>query len=117
MVTARRRFSGRRHKSGKPAQHARVKKDVMVSGRAADRKDPSNSRRNPARILDRDPISELHQGQRSDVPRQWAGHMTAPDHIAKTASKTLARVGRPHMTFLRQDVPRKWHVYCDQVTD
>ena len=72
----------------------------MVSGRAADRVDPSNSRRNSARILDRDPISELHQGQRLYAPRQWAGHMTAPDHIAETASKTLARGGRPHMIYL-----------------
>ena len=37
----------------------------MASGRAADREDPDNSKRNAARILDRDPISELHQGQRS----------------------------------------------------
>ena len=34
MVTARRRFSGGRHKSREPTQNARVKKDVMVSGRA-----------------------------------------------------------------------------------
>ena len=63
----------------------------MASGRAADREDPCNSRRKSARILDRDPISELHQGQRSYAPRQWAEHMTAPDHIAKAASKVLAR--------------------------
>ena len=56
----------------------------MASGRAADREDPDNSKRNAARILDRDPISELHQGQRSHAPRQRAGHMTAPDHFAKT---------------------------------
>ena len=37
----------------------------MASGRAADRKDPDKSKRNAARILDWDPISELHQGQRS----------------------------------------------------
>jgi len=50
------------------------------------------------RILDWDPISELHQGQRSDAPHRRAGHMTAPDHIAGTAWKTLARGGRPHMS-------------------
>jgi hypothetical protein len=71
----------------------------MASGRAADREDPYNSRRNAARSLDWDPISELHQGQRSYAPRQWAEHMTAPDHIAGTASKVLARGGRPHMNF------------------
>jgi hypothetical protein len=38
----------------------------MASGRAADREDPENSKRKAARNLDRDPISELHQGQRSD---------------------------------------------------
>ena len=42
--------------------------EVMASGRAAGREDPGNSRRNAARSLDWDPISELHQGQRSDVP-------------------------------------------------
>jgi hypothetical protein len=66
----------------------------MASGRAADREDPGNSRRNAARILDWDPISELHQGQRSDAPHRRAGHMTAPDHIAGTARKTLACGGR-----------------------
>jgi len=71
----------------------------MASGRAADREDPGNSRRNAARSLDRDPISELHQGQRSDAPHRRAGHMTAPDQIARTASKALARGGRPHMTY------------------
>ena len=50
--------------------------------------------RNAARSLDWDPISELHQGQRSYAPHQRAGHMTAPDHFARAASKTLARGGR-----------------------
>lgn len=70
----------------------------MASGRAADREDPDNSRRNAARSLDRDPIRELHQGQRSYAPHRKAGHMTAPDHIAKIASKALAGGGRPHMS-------------------
>jgi hypothetical protein len=69
----------------------------MASGRAADWEDPGNSRRNSARSLDRDPISELHQGPRSYAPHREAGHMTAPDHIAKIFQKTLARGGRPHM--------------------
>src|SRR5215470_14083409 len=46
-----------------------------------------------ARSLDRDPISELHQGQRSDVPHQRAGHMTAPDHFAETELNILRRRG------------------------
>jgi hypothetical protein len=71
----------------------------MASGRAANREDPGKSKRNAARSLDWDPISELHQGQRSYAPHQRAGHMTAPDHFAGTASKALARGGRPHMTF------------------
>jgi hypothetical protein len=66
----------------------------MASGRAADREDPGNSRRNEARSLDWDPISELHQGQRSYAPHQRAGHMTAPDHSASAASNSLARGGR-----------------------
>ena len=71
----------------------------MASGRAADREDPDNSRRNAARILYWDPINELHQGQRSYAPHRRAGHMTAPDHFAGTALKTLARGGRPHMIY------------------
>src|SRR5580700_229481 len=66
----------------------------MASGRAADREGPGNSRRNAARSLDWDPISELHQGQRSYAPHQRAGHMTAPDHSASAASNSLARGGR-----------------------
>ena len=65
----------------------------MASGRAADREDPKKSKRRAARSLDRDPISELHQGQRSDAPHQRAGHMTAPDHFAKTALNVLRRRG------------------------
>jgi hypothetical protein len=65
----------------------------MASGRAADREDPGNSRRNAARILDWDPISELHQGQRSDAPHQRAGHMTAPDHFAKAQLNILRMRG------------------------
>jgi hypothetical protein len=63
----------------------------MASGRAADREDPNNSRRGAARSLDRDPISELHQGQRSDAPHRRAGHMTAPDQFAETQLNILRR--------------------------
>jgi hypothetical protein len=95
MATGRSRFSGSsRHRHGEPALQCEGDEDVMASGRAADREDPGNSRRNAARILDWDPISELHQGQRSDAPHRRAGHMTAPDHIAGTAWKTLACGGR-----------------------
>ena len=65
----------------------------MASGRAADREDPQNSKRRVARSLDRDPISELHQGQRSDAPHQRAGHMTAPDHSAEAKLNILRRRG------------------------
>ena len=63
----------------------------MASGRAADREDPKNSRRRAARNLDRDPTSELHQGQRSHAPHPRAGHMTAPDQFAKTDLNILRR--------------------------
>jgi hypothetical protein len=66
---------------------ARIVWEVMASGRAPDREDTDNSRRNAARSLDRDPISELYQGQRSYAPHDKAGHMTAPDHIAKNVPK------------------------------
>ena len=63
----------------------------MASGRAADRKDPKKSKRKAARSHDRDPISELHQGQRSDAPHRRAGHMTAPDQFAETQFNILRR--------------------------
>ena len=53
--------------------------------------------RTSARSLDRDPIRELHQGQRPDAPRKRAGHMTAPDQLAENVLNPLARGGRPHM--------------------
>jgi hypothetical protein len=59
----------------------------MANGRAVDWEDPRNSRRKAARILDRDPVRELHQGPRSYAPHREAGHMTAPDHIANATSK------------------------------
>jgi hypothetical protein len=65
----------------------------VLRGRAADREDPGNSRRKEARSLDRDPISELHQGQRSYAPHQRARHMTAPDHFAKTELNIFRRRG------------------------
>ena len=65
----------------------------MASGRAADREDPSDSTRIIARNIDRDPICELHQGQRSHAPHQRAGHMTAPDHFAGTELNILRRRG------------------------
>jgi hypothetical protein len=58
----------------------------MANGRALDWENPLLSRRIEARILDRDPIRELHQGLRSDAPHREAGHMSAPDRIATTAA-------------------------------
>jgi hypothetical protein len=74
----------------------------MASGRAADREDPCNSSRNAANSLDWGPIGELHQGRRSHAPHRRAGHMTAPDHFARIASKALARGGRPHVNSARR---------------
>ena len=65
----------------------------MASGRAADREDPKKSKRTAARSLDRDSISELHQGQRSDAPHQRAGPMTAPDHFVEAELDILRRRG------------------------
>jgi hypothetical protein len=65
----------------------------MASDRAADREDSKKSKRKAARSLDRDLISELHQGQRSDAPHQRAGHMTAPDHFAEAELNILRRRG------------------------
>ena len=100
-VTRRRTFSGNQHRRRQPTPHARVKRNVMARGRAADREDPNNSRRKAARSLDRDPISERHQGQRSWAPHHRAEHMTAPDHLAKTELNLLPRRERPHMICAR----------------
>ena len=74
----------------------------MRTGRTGDRQSPFRVVRTKARQTDWEPIRELHQGQRSHAPRQQAGHMTAPDQLAKRSSKPLARRGRPHRT-LRPD--------------
>ena len=70
----------------------------MANGRAVDREDPDNSRREVARSLDWDPICELHQGPRSYAPHREAGHMTAPDHVAKNVFNPFAGGGRPHIS-------------------
>lgn len=44
-----------------------------------------------ARSSDRDPARGLHQGQRSDVPRQQAGHMTAPRKDQQKLKSILAQ--------------------------
>src|SRR5271156_4405050 len=80
----------------------------MASGRAADWEDPSNSRRKAARILDRDPIRELHQGRRSYAPHREAGHMTAPDHIANATSKNPCMRGPSTYEFYKHGVSYGW---------
>ena len=52
----------------------------------------------PARCREWDPIREVHQGQRPEVPQKQAAHMTAPNRVAEPLNKTLAQRGRPHMT-------------------
>jgi len=69
----------------------------MANGRAVDQENPLLSRRNEARILDWDQIRELHQGPRSYAPHREAGHMTAPDHLARNQFNLFAGGGRPHM--------------------
>ena len=83
----------------------------MANGRAVDWEDPDNSRRIQARSLDRDPIRELHQGPRSDAPHREAGHMTAPDQVAKKSLNTLAGGSRPHMNFNEKTACR--HSYAN----
>ena len=31
--------------------------------------------------------------------------------------ETFADFKNATLTFLREEVPRKWHVYCDEITD
>jgi hypothetical protein len=80
----------------------------MASGRAADREDPKKSKRRAARSLDRDPISELHQGQRSNAPHQRAGHMTAPDHFAEAEFNILRRRGPSTYDFCHTAASRRF---------
>src|SRR6516225_3558822 len=93
MATRPRKFSGSWHRRRRPLSACEGEEDMMASGRAADREDPKKSRRTAARSLDRDSISELHQGQRSDAPHQRAGNMTAPDHSAEAKLNILRRRG------------------------
>ena len=48
-------------------------------------------------LLIRDVCRGLHRGQRSHVPHQKAGHMTAPDHRCYRSQTLLHPRGRPHM--------------------
>ena len=63
----------------------------MASGRAADREDPCNSRRNSARSLDRDPISELHQGGDSK------GSVSVADGMLSEGSGHMNRISGPNI--------------------
>ena len=65
----------------------------MRTGRTGDRQSPFRVVRTKARQTDWEPIRELHQGQRSHAPRQQAGHMTAPDQLAKQSSNLLPAGG------------------------
>lgn len=51
-----------------------------------------------ARSSERDPVRGLHQGQRSQAPRQQAGHMTAPRKDQLKLNQPLRKRSRPHMT-------------------
>lgn len=51
-----------------------------------------------ARSSDRDPACGLHQGQRSNAPRQQAGQMTATRIDQRNSTKPLHKRSRPQMT-------------------
>jgi hypothetical protein len=72
-----------------PAPTSKTNNDCQIKFELLQKK----SKRKAARCLDRDPIGELHQGQRSDPPHQRAGHMTAPDHFAETQLNILRKRG------------------------
>jgi hypothetical protein len=63
-----------------------------------DWEDPNKSTRTSARNLDRDPIRELHQGQRPYAPHQRAGHMTHPNRSPQRSSNPL-QAGAIHMNY------------------
>lgn len=78
----------------------------MASGRAADREDPTKSKRRAARKFDRDPISELHQGQRSHAPQPKGRTYDCTRSVRPNPhSKPFAGAGRPHMISWSQPSP------------
>ena len=49
------------------------------------------------------------------IERLW---LLMHKHVThNTCHKTLAEFRDAVLTFLREEVPRKWHIYCDEVTD
>src|ERR1700730_6438172 len=75
---------------------------VMQTGRNRGLDKPEALSEHQARRREWDSIRGYHQGQRPYEPRRKAGHMTAPDVLAQTLIKTLAKRGRPHMTMPHQ---------------
>src|SRR3984893_4109868 len=75
---------------------------VMHNGRNRGLDKPEALSEHQARRREWDSIRGYHQGQRPYEPRRKAGHMTAPDVLAQTLIKTLAKRGRPHMTMPHQ---------------
>ena len=69
----------------------------MAIGRSEDRDNPGNPMALRHRVLVRDPIREIHLGQRH-LLRKKAGHMTAIDQTRR-AAHTLRSGGRPHIGF------------------
>ena len=55
-------------------------------------------RAHQARAFDWDPAPRIALGPAVIVPRQQAGHMTAPDQCAQPSRKPLPKGSRPHMT-------------------
>lgn len=62
-------------------------------GRTTERQNPAPSLGTKLVAMIRVPLRGLHQGQRSYVPRQKAGHMTASDTICSDQDFVLASGG------------------------
>src|ERR1700730_9933842 len=70
----------------------------MQTGRNRGLEKPEALSEHQARQREWGSIRGYHQGQWPKQPRTKAGHMTAPDRLAQTLIKILAKRGRPHMT-------------------
>src|SRR3979411_1466077 len=88
------------HKGGLQVRVGQVQRDVMNDPVATeDQEQPAGCHQRKARVADGDPGRRTSSGPADicSAPTE-AGHMTAADHIVRSAKKVLAMEGRPNMT-------------------
>jgi len=65
-------------------------------------------------------ISDAHEGLKAAIRRVFAARLWGLMHKQITHNKcheTFRDFSDAILTFLREEVPRNWRLYCDDVTD